>query len=81
VSVVRVEIGEVAVRGFGAVDGDRVRAAIVRELEHVAATDPAWPRARSGGARLDAGRAPLGRGASADDIGAAVARAVQRGLR
>jgi hypothetical protein len=80
VSVVRLEIGEVAVRGFGALDGERVRAAAVRELERALAADAGWPRSHAGRAHVDAGPAPLPRGASAEDVGAAIGRAVRRGL-
>jgi hypothetical protein len=78
--VLRVEIGEVAVRGFGAIDGERVRAAAARELEGLLATDEAWPTAYTSRAHVDAGRVPVSRSASADDVGVAIGRAVQRGL-
>jgi hypothetical protein len=78
--VLRVEIGEVAVRGFGAIDGERVRVAAARELERLLAADEAWPRAYASRAHVDAGRVSLSRSASAEDVGVAIGRAVQRGL-
>jgi hypothetical protein len=80
VKVLRLEIGEVAVRGLGALDGERVRTAAARELERLLAADAAWPRAYESRVRVDAGRVSLPSSASADDVGAAIGRAVRRGL-
>jgi hypothetical protein len=79
VRVLRVEIGEVSVRGFGSIDGERIRAAAARELERLLAADEVWPHGASR-AYVDAGRVSLPPAASADDVGVAIGRAVQRGL-
>jgi hypothetical protein len=79
VRMVRVEIGEVRVRGFGPIDGERIRAAAARELERLLAADEVSPHGTSR-AHVDAGRVPLPPTASADDVGVAIGRAVQRGL-
>ena len=77
--MLKVEIGEVAVRGFGTIDGERLRAAAARELEQLLAADETWPRGTSR-AHVDAGCISLPRTASADEVGAAIGRAVQREL-
>ena len=77
--VLRVEIGEVVVRGFGPIDGGRVRSAAARELGRLLAADKSWPR-RASRANVDAGRVSLPPTASADDVGVAIGRAVRRGL-
>jgi hypothetical protein len=79
VKTLRLEIGEVRLRGFGALDGERVRAAAVRELERLLADDAVASHARDR-RHVDAGRMELGRGASAEDVGAAIGHAVKRGL-
>ena len=76
----RVEIADVALRGFGTLDVDCVRASAARELERALAADPAWP-GREGGAVVRAAPMRIAAGAGAEDVGAAIARAVHRSLR
>ena len=78
--VLRLEIGEVAVHGLGALDGELVRTAAARELERLLAVGETWPRASESRARVDAGRVSLPSTASAEDVGVAIGRAVRRGL-
>ena len=78
-TTLRVEIGEVRLRGFDALDGDQVRAAAALEIERLLGHDGAWTPTRDR-RHVDAGRVPLRRSASAEDVGAAIGRAVHRGL-
>jgi hypothetical protein len=78
--VVRVEIGEIVLRGFERVDGARVRAAAARELERLVAGDRAWPAARPSIPRLDARATAMPPSSAPEALGREVAQVVHREL-
>lgn len=77
------EIEELLLDGFPGMDKDRVARALQMELERLIAEEGIPASIQAGGdiARLDGGSFQAAKGASAEQIGAHVARAVYGGMR
>jgi hypothetical protein len=77
------EIEELVLDGFSGVDKDRISHALQMELERLFAEEGVPASIQSGGnaARLDGGSYKAEKGASAEQVGVQVARAVYGGMR
>lgn len=79
-ATIEVHIDEVVLRGFAPVDRDAVAAAIEATLARLLDVGTAdWAGAAGARPHLDAGELALGEG-SADEVGAAIARALHSSL-
>jgi len=77
------EIEELVLHGFPGVDKDRISRALQMELERLFADEGVPASVQAGGdiARLDGGSYKAEKGASAEQVGVQVARAVYGGMR
>jgi hypothetical protein len=80
---ISIDIGEIVLDGFAHADRDRIAEAIAGELARLFQDQPIAGEvlARSAAARIDAGSFSMEPGASAAQIGAAIAGAVHGGLK